>query len=254
MIDILTLLSILYDLKPYTNDIIIQIPVKNTKKVVFLFLDYLETFIYATHAPIIYKRRVTEINNGGADDFYNIKIPLQNMMNILQHYKQNNIDKNFILSFHDETTICMNDNYKIPFQKLDCPQLHIPYFKHTYTTFVIKSPADLIKYSANIAILSSPCTVSIIRKSDSLYLKCVVRQEIGEFMHMFKIEYELKNVSIIPTDTIKISLKSLRIVMSSMTKTTTSKITCWLSNDGLFFKIYNIDNTYNIFVCQHIQL
>jgi hypothetical protein len=242
-----SIIPILNDLKLYTDHVCIRVEnLKHNQPILLYFFDYLQTFIYVYTSSILFQMTETELSK----DIIYINISIEMLLKTFND--QNQVHH---LTFVDNQTLCI-DNIQYNFHSILTCMSNI---NETYLNIIstnkpldysVESPGDLIKYSANIAILSSPCTVSIERKNEILYLKCTVQQEIGRFVNMFKLQ---KLNTCVGNDTVNISLKSLRIIMQHMTRNNVKQVTCSIThNVGICFKVHYNNDLYLIFICQHI--
>lgn len=235
-------LTVLYDMLTYTRECFICTQETNVLRV--HFFDYLQTFIYqVTTSTIVYSTKSTVCTNG---DY--IAVPISNIIEVIQNMHKTGVCSTVDLVYLNSTTITLGDS-TIVCRTVPRSYGHLWQFEHRpeqrKSLYNVVCPSEILKYGANIAILSSSCRVNIIVQNNILYLQFCVDQELGHFKHMFKIE---KKDDTSPAEqTVNISPKVFKVIMNQMTSSIKTETVCWITQYGLFFRINNI-----VFMCQNI--
>jgi hypothetical protein len=235
----------LYDIRSYTTEIYISIQEIldcKYKNISLYCFDYLNTFVLNYISSIEFKHD-TILPKG--------MFLCLNINTCLDIFK--NINCGSIVIMFKDSHLYIND-IEVQFKIIDIPLINK--FKNRKVDkddfFVLNSPQDLIKYNANITILSSTCEVSFVKKDNNIFLKFHVQQELGNFVHLFRIQSQT-TTQCIPTHNVTISLKVFRVIMTEMLKENTY-VTCSLTNTGLYFKLFRNNILCIIFFCQHTLL
>lgn len=237
--DILLLISILNDIKIYTDTISILCDDSHSR-IILRANDYLNTFIYNIETSFLF----TDPHNRKRE-FELIHIPINSLIQTCTD--MNNKSLSDMSFFIDKTinTICVLNN-SIPFRHY-IKKFNIPNNLHTIE-YSVYSSKDLVKYTANLALLSSPCIVSRIKRDNIPYLQFFVGHEVGEFVQNFKL-IDTNGNDIASQNTCTISLKSFRNIANIINSYDNHTIYCDVFEDGLYFKINMTAHTTMTFIC-----